>query len=288
MILKAKAQKESTLRNFLVNHLGLSSRMITRLKKERLIFVNGKQRYLDYLLSSGDEVRVKLDFDGNTFPLEKRDLDVIYEDEALIVINKDPYLTVHPTKGTPCGTLLNALAYYAQNKGEDYKIRFANRLDRDTSGVILVAKNKFIDHQLSLQFVKRSPEKFYLALVEGKTPENFSFEGKIGREGEAFKRSLIEEGKDSLTYFHTLVADEKMSLVRCQPITGRTHQIRLHLSALSHPILGDELYGYVGDIQRTMLHCEKMVIQHPLSGEDLELMAPLKEDMRQIMEAMNE
>lgn len=288
MILKAKVKSEVNLKKFLMGHFALSSRIITELKKEKMIFVNGKNRHMNYGLVAGDEIMVKLDFDVNTFTPEKREIDILFEDDALVVVNKDPYLTVHPTKGTPCGTLLNALAYYAQSKGEDYKIRFANRLDRDTSGVIIIAKNKFIDHKLSKQFVKRSPEKFYLALVEGEPPENFSFQGKIGRRGEEYRRIVMEEGKDSLTYFKTLASQGNISLVACQPITGRTHQIRLHLSELSHTILGDRLYGYSGEVERTMLHCEKMIIDHPLSGEKLELIAPLKEDMKQAMEALYE
>ncbi len=288
MILKAKAKNKINLKKFLMNHFGLSSRLITELKKEKMIFVNAKLRHMNYTLAPGDEIMVKLDFDVNTFTPEKRELDIIYEDEAMVVVNKDPYLTVHPTKGTPCGTLLNALAYYAKTQGEDYKIRFANRLDRDTSGVIIIAKNKFIDHKLSTQFVERSPQKFYLALVEGKTLDEFSFEGKMGRRGEEYQRILMEEGKDSLTYFTTLATRTDISLVRCQPITGRTHQIRLHLSSLSHTILGDELYGYRGDVARTMLHCEKMIIHHPISGQQLELIAPLKEDMKQCMEEIYE
>ena len=288
MILKAKAKQEVNLKKFLLGHFDLSSRLINELKKEKMIFVNGRLRHMNYGLVPGDEIMVKLDFDKNTFTPEERDIEIIFEDDAMVVVNKDPFLTVHPTKGTPCGTLLNALAYYAKNKGEDYKIRFANRLDRDTSGVIIIAKNKFIDHQLSKQFVNRSPEKYYLALVEGITTESFSFEAKIGRRGEEYRRILMEEGKDSLTYFTTLATHNNISLLRCQPVTGRTHQIRLHLSALSHIILGDELYGYTGEVQRTMLHCEKMIINHPLSGEKLELIAPLKEDMKQAMEAIYE
>lgn len=288
MILSSKVKKEDKLKNFLKEEFGLSSRMMTRLRKERYVYVNGKYRYMDYLLSPGDEVKVRLDFDVNTFPRENIGLDVVYEDESLIVINKEPNITVHPTKGTPSGTLLNALGYYAFEKGENYKIRFANRLDRDTSGLVIIAKNKYIDHILSRQFAKRSPEKFYLALVEGNCPPDFSFEGKMGRLGDELRRSLITNGKDSLTYFTTLAGNGQISLVSARPITGRTHQIRLHLSELGYPILGDELYGYSGNIQRTMLHCERMIIDHPLSGEKLELYAPLKKDMEEALEALNE
>lgn len=288
MILKAQAKAEVTLREFLRNHFAMSSRFITQLSRHKMVYVNGKYRHMSYILSPGEEVMVKLDFEGNTFKPEKRELDIVYEDEAMVIVNKDPYLTVHPTKGTPCGTLLNALAYYAKDKGEDYKIRFANRLDRDTSGLIIIAKNKYVDHRLSAQFAQRSPEKFYLALVEGKTPKSFSFQCKIGRKGDEFRRAVIEGGKDSLTYFETLATVDKISLVRCQPITGRTHQIRVHLSALSHTIIGDKLYGYKGHINRTMLHCEKMIINHPISAKSLEFTAPLKSDMKEVLEAMYE
>ncbi len=288
MILKARVENPQSLKLFLQGHFGLSSRILTRLKKEKCVFVNGKYRHMNFLLNTGDEIWINLDFDTNSFPLEEREIDVVYEDESILAINKDANLTVHPTKGTPRGTLLNAVAYYASKKGEDYKVRFANRLDRDTTGVIIVAKNKYIDHKLSRQFIERSPEKFYLALVEGYTEDDFLFQGPMDRlEGE-FRRRIMEGGKDSLTYFSTIARKNGISLVSCRPVTGRTHQLRLHLSELGHPILGDELYGYSGKIERTMLHCERMVIHHPITGKELELHALPKRDMMDLLEDVYE
>lgn len=288
MILSSKVKKKSKLREFLQEEFEFSSRLLTQLRKNRAVFVNGQYRYMDYPLEVGDEIQVKLDFDKNTFEIEEGPVEVVYEDQAMIVVNKDPYLAVHPTRGTPSGTLLNLLGYYAKEQGEDYKIRFANRLDRDTSGLIIIAKNKYIDQRLSKQFARRSPEKFYLALVEGKTEDSFSFSGPMGRRGEDFARSIMDGGKDSLTNFETVKRGKDWSLVSCRPVTGRTHQLRLHLSHLGHPILGDELYGYEGQVERTMLHCERMVFEHPLSGELLDLRAPLKEDMVKVLEALDE
>lgn len=288
MILKERAKESMTLEKLLRNRFGLSSRMITELRKEGMIFVNGKVRHTNYKLKSGDEVHVKLDFEKNTFPAEKMDIEILYEDEGMLVVNKDPYLMVHPTKGVPDGTLLNGLSYYLLERGEDYKIRFAHRLDRDTSGVLIICKNKFIHHKLSDQFVKRSPEKIYHALVEGTPPDHFRVEENMGRiEGEA-RRFFLPDGQESITEFKRLWTKGDVSLVECRPITGRTHQIRLHLAEKGHVILGDSLYGYMGSIKRQMLHCIEMEILHPVSGEKIRFFAALKKDMREIMEMKDE
>ena len=288
MILKERAKDSMALEKLLRNRFGLSSRMITELRKEGMILVKGKVRHTNYKLKKGDEVHVKLDFERNTFPAEKMDIEIIYEDEGMLVVNKDPYLMVHPTKGVPDGTLLNGLSHYLLERGEDYKIRFAHRLDRDTSGVLMICKNKFIHHKLSNQLIQRSPEKIYHALVEGRPPESFRVEEKMGRlEGEA-RRFFLSDGQNSITEFKRLWTKENVSLVECRPITGRTHQIRLHLAEKGHVILGDTLYGYQGSIKRQMLHCLEMTIEHPVSGETIHFFAPLKKDMQEIMEMKDE
>lgn len=288
MILKNSPKTSTSLGKFLQQSFGLSSRMITELRKEGMIFVNGKHRHTNFKLKAGDEVLVKLDFEKNTYPPEKMDIEILYEDDGLLVLNKDPYVMVHPTKGVPEGTLLQGLAHYAMEKGEDYKIRFAHRLDRDTSGVLLVAKNKFIHHQLAEQFLHRSPEKLYLALVQGIPPEEFCVQGKMGGKEDELRRFFLPQGKDSITTFKRLWTRGSVSLVECRPLTGRTHQIRLHLSERGYVILGDQLYGYHGQVKRQMLHCQRMTLQHPISGEKISFTAPLKKDMQEIMELMHE
>lgn len=288
MILRTRVESERNLEKVLRQGFGLSSRMITELRKEGMIFVDGKVRHTNYMVKKGSEVHVKLDFERNTYPTEAMDIEVIYEDECLLVINKDPYRSVHPTSGVPNGTLLNGVGHYAKMKGEDYKIRFVHRLDRDTSGVLIIAKNKFIHHKLSEQFINRSPEKIYLALVQGIPPKEFRVEGKIGKEEGEIRRKFFPGGQDSLTEFTRLWSQDNYSLVECRPITGRTHQLRLHLAHKGHVILGDELYGYVGDIKRQLLHCVEMSIDHPISGEKIHFHADLKEDMREFMEKKHE
>ena len=278
MHLKDTVTREAKLKDYLQHHWHISGRLLSDLKKDRLIFVNGRSRTVDYRVKPGDEVIVRLDNERNTYEAFPYTLDIIAEDDHLLVINKDAGMTVHPTKGSYEGTLLHAISYHQQQLGQDYKIRFAHRLDHDTSGVIIIAKNKYAHHQLADQFVERSVEKTYWAICHGRTAEHFVMEGKIGQT-ETFARVFTEEGKDSRTEFRRIAQGEHWSLVEARPLTGRTHQIRLHLKEASHPIVGDELYG-LGDGPRQFLHGRTITINHPTTGERMTYVAPLKPDMQ--------
>lgn len=282
MHLKDRVAREAKLKDFLQHHWNISGRLLTELKKDKVIFVNGRPRTVDYRLKVGDEVLVRLDFEKNTYDAFPYELDVIYEDAHLLVINKDAGMTVHPTKGSFEGTLLHAISYYQLTNHQDYKIRFAHRLDHDTSGVIIIAKNKYAHHQLSDQFVERTVEKTYWAICHGKTKEQFVIEGKMGQT-ETFARVFTEEGKYSLTEFTRLAGGDTWSLVEARPKTGRTHQIRLHLKEAGHPIIGDELYGPDAG-PRHYLHGRSITVNHPITGEQMTFTAKLKPDMQQFLQ----
>lgn len=282
MHLKDTVKQEAKLKDFLQHHWKISGRLLTDLKKDKTIFVNGRPRTVDYRLKPGDEVLVRLDYEKNTYEAFPYELDVVYEDAFLLVINKDAGMTVHPTKGSFEGTLLHAISYYQMQNDEDYKIRFAHRLDHDTSGVIIIAKNKYAHHQLSEQFVARKVEKTYWAIVHGVTKEQFVVEGMMGQT-EAFARVFTPEGKYSLTEFLRLDHGSDWSLVEARPQTGRTHQIRLHLKEAGHPIIGDELYG-IDEGPRHFLHGYSITVNHPLTGERRTFVAKLKPDMQSFLE----
>lgn len=282
MYLKDTIQKENQLKHFLQARWNLSGRLLTDLKKERAIFVNGRVRQMDYHVYPGDEVYVKLDTEQNTFEAIQLPLEIIYEDMHLMVVNKDPFVTVHPTKGSPPPTLLNAISYHLKESGEDYKIRFVNRLDRDTSGVVLVAKNKYMHHQLAEQLAERRVEKVYLAICHGIPPEHFMVEGQMAQT-EGYARIFTEDGQYSNTVFNCLERGTDWSLIEARPHTGRTHQIRLHLKESGHPIFGDTLYG-TGDAIRQMLHCSKMVLTNPADHKPWRFEAPLKQDFMDFLE----
>ena len=283
MILKDSVTREMRLKDYLSQHWNISGRLLSDLKRSRVIFVNGRRRTVDYRLRPGDEVLVRLDTERNTYDSFAYELDIVYEDDHLLVVNKDAGMTVHPTRGSASGTLLHAVGHYQKQHAQDYKIRFGHRLDHDTSGVIIIAKNKYAHHQLSDQFVARTVQKTYWALCHGRAPADFVVEGKMGRT-DTFARTMTEDGKDSKTLFRRIEAGDDWSLVEASPVTGRTHQIRLHLQVAGYPIIGDELYG-LGDGPRHYLHGRSITILHPVSKQSLTFVAELKPDMRQLLES---
>lgn len=275
-----------SLLDVLIQRLEISSRMVRKLKKQKNITVNGYKISINAPLRRGDMVEVVLDQEDNIFEPEDIPLSVVFENEDLMVVNKQPFLVVHPTKGHPHGTLANAIANHMINKGENYKIRFINRLDRDTSGLMLIAKNPYAQQIISNQMRANSVEKRYIAIVEGK----FSFdEGTIdlpiGRENEGdIKRVVMAGGGNAVTHFTVLDARESLSKVELLLETGKTHQIRVHLSHFNHPIIGDHLYGSESHlISRQALHCYKMSFDLPRTKERVCFEIELPNDMLDVL-----
>lgn len=284
MILQEVAQEEIKLRAFLQKSWRFSGRLIKELASEKKVFVSGKSRRMDYSLKPGEKVLVDLGWEKNTYPPFERALNILYEDEAMLVISKDPYYSVHPVGAHQKDTLLNAVSHYELQSGQDFKIRFAHRLDRDTSGVVIIAKNKWVQELLAEQFREGKVKKEYLALVHGSPPETFTVTGRIGLAEDGIHREFRHDGKDSKTAFETLRKLRDISLVRARPQTGRTHQLRVHLASKGHPIVGDSLYGTEDAAARQMLHASRLSLSHPVTREPLHLEAPLPEDFQQEME----
>ncbi|WP_459129841.1 RluA family pseudouridine synthase [Guggenheimella bovis] len=270
-------ERENSLRQFLKNSFELSSNLIRELALDNLIFVDGKRRFLDYKVKPGMKVSVRLVYEENTYEPWPEPIDVIYEDDQLLVVNKDPLVTIHPTAGTKNGTLLNRISYYEKNQGEEYKVRFINRLDRDTSGLVLVAKTKYMHHKMSEVFIRHEVKKVYEALTEGVAEDHFTVDEPIFLT-DGIKHEIRPEGKPSFTEFFTLDRGENWSRIEAIPKTGRTHQIRIHLSHKNHPILGDVLYGREESAPRLMLHCKELHFKDPRDGVERHFFAPLKED----------
>ena len=203
-------------------------------------------------------------------------------------INKQPGLIVHPTKGHPFHTIANGLMKYMLNNGQKYKIRFANRIDMDTSGIVIVAKNANSQNDISLQMRENLVHKQYMAIVNGVIRDDeFTIDKPIGRPNEeSIQRKVLSEGgKDAITDVKVLERFYNNTLVEVTLHTGRTHQIRVHLAHIGHPITGDHLYE--GDapalIDRQALHAAKMIVNHPMTGEKLEIEAPLPNDMKKCL-----
>lgn len=278
-----------TVKRVLKDRIGISSRLYTRLKKHQRFTVDGIYRLPHEPVHSGEVIEVMFDYEKNTFACEPRELEVLFEDEVLLVVNKDPFYVVHPTLGHPGGTLMNFAAAHLAGQQDQSKIRFVNRLDRDTSGIVIMAKNQFIHHQLSEAMRRDEVEKRYWALVEGRIEaETQLIDAPIARESEdSIRRVVRADGKACRSRVTVLERYGDKTLVAVELLTGRTHQIRVHMAHIGHPVVGDVLYNGPSElVDRQCLHCHEMTLTHPLTRERLEIVAPLKDDMRSAIEQL--
>ena len=256
--------------------------------KDSKVLVNNKSVNPSYKVKFGDEITYTLE-EEQTISLksEKIPLNVIYEDNDIIVINKQSNLVVHPSFGHETGTLLNALMYHFKGKCNPFMV---HRLDKDTTGAIIFAKNEKSKVSLSKQFQKRTVHKTYVAAVTGTVVEEKGrIEAPLGRSMQ--NRKIMEVGplakKQAVTEFKVLSRSRDISLLEVHIITGRTHQIRSHMKYIGHPVLGDVAYGgsdHLKDIKftRQMLHSYRVKFTHPTTSKPIELIAPLPEDMKQL------
>lgn len=270
--------------------MDLSSRMIRRCKQEKLMQVNGEIRSVNALVLTGDTITIELELETNIFNPEPIPVEVVYEDTDILVVNKPAGLVVHPTKGHPGGTLGNALAWHALKNGENYKIRFVNRLDRDTTGLVIIAKNGFAQQFISDKMQEGAVEKLYLALVHGcPEPEEGTVDAPIQRrEPEDIVRQVHEDGKSCVTHYRVLGKLKDASLLQLDLETGRTHQIRVHMQYIGHPLVGDPLYGNAQEncLERQALHAWKLSFETPRRGAVC-LKAPLPEDLKHCIGALD-
>ncbi|MFC6324232.1 RluA family pseudouridine synthase [Companilactobacillus baiquanensis] len=274
------------LRKFLIQHNFSSSQLHNLKNKGGKIYVNHKQRHFNFKMEIGDTLLVVLNDEEPSDLIEpmKGDLDVIFEDKYLLVVNKQPGIASLPAKARTSKTVANMVKYYLQEKHENSSIHLVTRLDRDTSGLMVFAKNSYTHSLLDQILHSNDFQKFYLAIVYGKvTPSKGLIDLPIGIDPEAFYLRTIDYklGKESRTVYETIENYEKDSMLKLKLLTGRTHQIRVHLSAIGHPIIGDEMYSLKKDprINRQALHCYQLQIVHPVTKKLLKLTAPIPPDM---------
>ncbi len=273
----------------LATTMNISSRLIRKCKNHNHILLNKKSGSVNRIVHTGDVISMLLDHDENTFEPNPIQVEVLYEDCDMLVVNKPPFLVVHPTKGHPEGTLANALSYHQYQKGQNYKIRFINRLDRDTSGLVLIAKNAYAQQIISEQMQADLVDKYYLAIVEGILKDDSgTIDLPIEREEELdIKRIVIDTGLPSVTHFEVLERFENHTMIKIKLETGRTHQIRVHFSHIGHAVLGDTLYGTPSDlISRQALHCTEMVFKPPREHQKISVVSQLPEDMSIALERL--
>lgn len=269
---------------------GYSRQNLTDLKKMReSVLLNGVWSYLTQTISSGDsliiriqETKVSAKIPPSPFPL-----DILYEDEDILVVNKPAGMPIHPSMNNYYNSLANACAYYYQQQNKPFIFRCTNRLDRDTSGVTVIAKHMVSSNILSSYAYKHLIDREYLAIVRGNViPSSGTIDAPLSRKsGSVIERIVdFEHGERAVTHYQVVEEKNGHSLVSLHLETGRTHQIRIHMKYLGFPLIGDYLYNPdMESIHRQALHSHTLRFAHPITEEQMEFTAPLPEDMKRIL-----
>ncbi|GKS10827.1 hypothetical protein YDYSY3_18270 [Paenibacillus chitinolyticus] len=239
------------LKTILQNRMGLSRKLLSRLKlTEQGITVNGKREYISIKVNGGDviEIRMQEEESEDILP-QDLPLEILYEDEHLLIVNKESGMIVHPTHGHYLNTVANAAVHHWKERGENVRFRPVHRLDQETSGVLAIAKNPYVHQQISEQMIAHSITKEYLAIVHGTVEEDRgTIDAPIDRDPEQpHVRIVTPSGYRAVTHYETVRRYDGITLVRLMLETGRTHQIRVHMKHLGHPLLGDKMYGPEAD-----------------------------------------
>lgn len=281
-------QANQTVREFL-QHYHLSRKKIHELYMNKRVKLNKEIANFNAVLQIGDELAIPV-FEKETidFKPQKMKLDIIYEDDHLLIINKPAGLMVHPDQKEGMNTLVNGVAYYYQEHQIHHRIRYIHRLDTDTSGGIIFAKHylahSLMDHWLAEKKIKR----WYLGLVNGRlSTKKGKIHAPIGKDRHhSARRRVAKNGDTALTYYQLKQQFKTYALVELELKTGRTHQIRVHMSHLGHPLLGDYLYGgpaKVGPLRRQALHSSRIEMIHPITETPLKFEVPLPLDMKKLI-----
>lgn len=277
------------IKAILYHHFHLSRGQITALKKHNGIFINEKPVFVTHQLAEGEILTLRITPLEQNFAPEEIPLAIQYEDNDLIVVNKAPGLLVHPVRFYPTGTLANALTYHWQERKEKASFHPVHRLDKTTSGLVLIAKNPWCHQQLSRQIEQGMISRLYLGICQGSLAKiSGKVSAPIKRSTNSIKRVTSPDGKPSLTRFRRLQSSAGVSLLALKLFTGRTHQIRVHLSSLEHPLCGDTLYGGADFFPRPALHAARISFIHPRSGQRIKISAPLPSDFSDLLRTITE
>ena len=280
----------------------LSRTTIQRLIEEEKVLVNEQKVKTSYKPISGDKIRIiveqrpKLELKAQKIPVQ-----IMYEDKDIVVVNKPKGMVVHPANGNYDGTLVNALLGMYEDKSdwsfsedeENFRPGIVHRLDKDTSGLLIVAKNNVALMKMSKEIQERKVTKKYIALVKGNVPDDeATIDLPIARSTKDRKKMAVDEkGKNAVTYFKVLKRYDRYTLLELKIATGRTHQIRVHMSYIGHPVVGDEVYSNGKnefEVKGQMLHAWKLEFIHPITGEKINLEAPVPDYFKEILEKLND
>ena len=283
---------------YIANEMEELSRMaVKRLVEENQIKLNGKiVTKISYKVQKDDEIEVNIpeikqvDLKAQDIPVE-----VVYEDSDIIVVNKPKGLVVHPANGNWDGTLVNAIMSICKDSlsgiGGEIRPGIVHRLDKDTSGLLIIAKNDKAHIQMSEQIKNREVKKIYYALVRGIVPENeATINMPIGRSNKDRKKmAVVKDGKEAITHFKVLKRFSKYTLLEVKIDTGRTHQIRVHLSEIGYPVVGDEIYSNGKNefgVHGQLLHAKSLDFKHPITGKEMHLEAQLPTEFANILKQL--
>lgn len=284
-----ESTRHSNIKQILKSEFNMSDRLILKLKRENKIYCNGISTHINASLNVGDTVCADISFEEeseNIVPT-KMDLDILYEDSGLLIVNKWQNMPVHPSLNHYEDSLSNGVKFYFDSIGLKRKIRPINRLDKDTTGIVLFAKNEYIQECLVREMKKGIFEKEYLAILDGVLEQtNITVTAPIARKEESIiERCISQDGDYAETLFELIKAYDNYSLVKCILKTGRTHQIRVHSKHIGHPILGDTLYGSSSTlILRQALHAHKVSFIHPITKKHIEIVCPLPYDINNLIQ----
>jgi len=270
-----------------------------------MLLLNGKQAKRKEKVSLGDSLELTAELKTEqAWVADEIDLCVVYEDDQLIVVNKPQGLITHPGAGNPRGTLANGLLHHYPELSQIPRAGIVHRLDKDTSGLMVVARSLMAHNSLVHQLQERSVSRHYLALVHGRPPPEGTINKALGRHPQQRQKMAIREdsGKPAITHFETLKLYEGCALVECKLETGRTHQIRVHMTDLGFPLVGDTQYGTrrrvsrsiakgiqqaLSEFPRQALHAKKLVLKHPADGSEASWEAPIPDDFKQLLEIVS-
>ena len=283
-----QTDNQKTINEIISSQFDLSTRLYSKLIRNKKIYKNGKIADTRYPATYNDTILIDLNIEEDTtniIPI-KMDLDIIYEDEWVLVINKPAGIPIHPSRLHYKDSLSNGVRYYFDSISLKKKIRPVNRLDLNTSGLVIFAKCEYIQEALSKQMTDGIFQKEYLCIVEGiLTKKEDTIILPIGRkQGSIIERCVYTNGQPSITHYKVLKEFNNYSFLQCKLETGRTHQIRVHMQAIGHPIIGDTLYGNVSNlINRQALHSYKINCIHPITKEPLNFTSILPRDMKALL-----
>ena len=283
-----ESEENKSINEILLTNFNFSTRLLTKLIKNKNIYINGIITDTRNTVTNGDFILLDFNYeeDNSNIVPTKMNLDIIYEDEWLLVVNKPAGIPIHPSRLHYEDSLSNGIKYYFDSINLKKKIRPVNRLDLNTSGLVIFAKCEYIQEEFSKQMTNGILKKEYLCIVKGLLEKkNNIIDLPIARkQGSIIERCIDKNGQKSITHYEVIQEFENYSLVQCKLKTGRTHQIRVHMQALNHPIVGDTLYGNPSHlINRQALHSYKIECIHPLTKKKLSFIAKLPEDMEALI-----